>query len=45
VIKRFYNYYISEEKQLARKFKDVLGFVPRDLHLFKLAFYHKSMNS
>jgi len=45
LIKRFYNYYISEEKELARKFKDVLGFVPRDLHLFKLAFYHKSMNS
>lgn len=45
MIKRLYNYYLSDQKGLARKFKDVLGFVPRDLHLFKLAFYHKSMNS
>jgi len=45
VVKRFYNYYIAKEKGLARKFKDVLGFVPKNISLFKLAFFHKSMNS
>jgi len=45
VIKRFYNYYLSPEKDLARKLKSVLGFVPDNLKLFKLAFFHKSMNN
>jgi len=45
VIRRFYNYYISSEKDLAKKLKSVLGFVPDNMRLFKLAFFHKSMNS
>jgi len=45
VVRRFYNYYISSEKDLARKLKSVLGFVPDNMRLFKLAFFHKSMNN
>jgi len=45
VIRTFYNYYLSPEKELAKKLKSVLGFVPNNLRLFKLAFFHKSMNN
>lgn len=45
MIRQFYNYYISPEKELARKIKSVLGFIPDNLRLFKLAFFHKSMNN
>ena len=45
MIRTFYNYYLSPEKELARKLKSVLGFVPNNLRLFKLAFFHKSMNN
>jgi len=45
VVRRFYNYYISSEKDLAKKLKSVLGFVPDNMRLFKLAFFHKSMNN
>jgi len=45
LIRRFYNYYLSPEKDLAKKLKSVLGFVPDNMRLFKLAFFHKSMNN
>ena len=45
MFRRFYNYYFSPEKDLAKKLKNVLGFVPDNLRLFKLAFFHKSMNN
>lgn len=45
MVRRFYNYYISSEKDLAKKLKSVLGFVPDNMRLFKLAFFHKSMNT
>ena len=45
MIRRFYNYYLSPEKDLAKKLKSVLGFVPDNMKLFKLAFFHKSMNN
>lgn len=45
MIRRFYNYYLSPEKDLAKKLKSVLGFVPDNMRLFKLAFFHKSMNN
>jgi len=44
-IRRFYNYYISPDKQLARKIKNVTGITPARMHLYKLAFLHKSMNN
>jgi ribonuclease III len=45
VIRTFYNYYLSPEKELAKNLKSVLGFVPNNIRLFKLAFFHKSMNN
>jgi len=45
VIRKFFNYYISPDKELARKLKDILGFTPRNLKLFEQAFFHKSMNN
>lgn len=44
-IRKLYNFHFSPDKQLARKLKQILGFVPSDLALYKLAFYHKSTNS
>ncbi len=43
-IRKFYNYFLSPEKELTRKIKSIVGFTPVHLHIFKLAFYHKSMN-
>lgn len=43
-VRKFYNYYISSEKDLTRKLKPILGFTPAYLSLFKRAFYHKSLN-
>ncbi|MCL4122060.1 UNVERIFIED_CONTAM: hypothetical protein GTU68_043772, partial [Idotea baltica] len=34
----------SKDKDLAKKLRNILGFTPKKLSLFKLAFYHKSMN-
>lgn len=44
-LKKFYNYYLSPERDLARKLKPILGFTPASLSLFKRAFYHRSMNN
>jgi len=44
LLKKLYNYHFSREKHLARKLKPLLGFVPVNIHVFKLAFYHRSMN-
>lgn len=44
-IRQVYNYYFSADKNLARKLKPIIGFVPARLNIFRLAFYHKSMNN
>jgi ribonuclease III len=41
-IRRLYNYYLHEDRELARRLHNLLGFTPVYLNLFKLAFYHKS---
>ncbi len=41
-IRKFYNYYFHPDKDLARRLKHLIGFIPVHLSLFKLAFYHKS---
>lgn len=41
-IRRFYNYYLHPDKELARRLKTLVGFTPVHLSLFKLAFFHKS---
>jgi len=45
VLFRLYNYYFSEDKELARRLRSMLGFTPSNLNLFKLAFYHKSTST
>ncbi len=42
MIKKIYNYFWSRDKYFIRDIRDLLGFTPRNLHLFKQAFIHKS---
>ncbi|HOY19380.1 MAG TPA: ribonuclease III [Haliscomenobacter sp.] len=42
---KFYNYYLSPDKELARKLKPLLGYTPANLGIFKLAFSHKSTSN
>lgn len=44
-IRRGYNFYLSKDKALARKIKNVTGITPARMKLYKLAFLHKSMNN
>lgn len=44
-IRRFYNTYFSPDRNLTLRLKPILGFTPARLHLFKTAFYHKSMTN
>jgi ribonuclease III len=44
LVRKFYNYHLSSEKDLARRLKAIIGFTPSDLALYKLAFAHKSTN-
>lgn len=39
---RIYNLHFHRDRDLARKLRNLLGFTPVHLQLFKLAFYHKS---
>ncbi len=41
-IRKRYNLYFSKNKQLAYKLYDILGFIPKKLYLYELAFLHKS---
>lgn len=41
-IKKIYNFNFSKDKELARRLRAILGFVPSDMALYKLAFFHKS---
>lgn len=42
---KLYNYYFSKDRDLARRLYPLLGFVPSNLAIFKLAFAHKSTQS
>lgn len=42
MIRNFYNHYLSNDKQFARSVANIIGFTPRNLHIFKQAFSHKS---
>ncbi len=42
--RRLYNRYFSDEKDLVRRLRRLLGFTPAYLNVFKLAFSHKSSN-
>ena len=41
-VRKFYNYFVSNDKAFARRLRSMLGFVPVNLMIFKLAFSHKS---
>lgn len=45
IIRQIYNVTLSSDKQLAQNLVPILGFIPSRLNIFKLAFYHKSMNN
>ena len=42
---RFYNFFLSRDKHLARRLRNLIGFTPTNLNLFILAFSHKSTQS
>ena len=42
---RLYNTFLSADKSFAKRLKNLLGFTPTNLALFKLAFYHKSTST
>ena len=39
---KLFNFYLSKDKYFARRMFDVLGFVPGNITIYKLAFSHKS---
>ncbi len=41
LINSFYNSFISKDKHFAKKLKLLIGFVPADLQIFKMAFLHR----
>ncbi len=42
MIRKFYNHFLSADKQFARSVANIIGFTPRNLQIFKQAFAHKS---
>lgn len=44
-LRRLYNYYLSPDRHFARRMRELLGFTPASLRLFKLAFFHKSSSN
>jgi ribonuclease-3 len=42
LIRELFNTYMSDDKDFVVKLRSVLGFVPKNVNIFKLAFYHKS---
>lgn len=40
---RIYKLYISPDREYVKKLKNLLGFVPGNVHLYKMAFRHKSV--
>ncbi|MEY2829124.1 MAG: ribonuclease [Bacteroidota bacterium] len=45
IFRRFYNLYISPDKQFTHSLMAVLGFCPKNLAVYHLAFRHSSTNS
>lgn len=42
IIRKFYNIYLSKDREFAHRLKILLGFTPANLSLYKLAFFHRS---
>jgi ribonuclease III len=45
MIRKIYNHYISSDREFARRVRNTIGFTPKNLGIFKLAFFHKSSNN
>jgi len=43
VVRKFFNYTFSTDKVFVRELTKILGFIPRNVHLYKRAFTHKSL--
>lgn len=44
LIKRYYNFFLSPNRDLAKRLRPILGFTPSNMSLFQQAFFHKSNN-
>ena len=44
-MRRFFNYTFSSDKEFVRELSKILGFIPRNIHLYKRAFTHKSLTA
>lgn len=44
-LRKKYNLYFSSNKGLTKKIKNTIYYEPKRLHLFELAFHHKSLNN
>ena len=42
MLRKYYNYYWSKERNFTRQLTEILGFVPKYLHYYHRAFTHKS---
>ncbi len=42
MLRKLFNYYISNDKDFAKRIKEMTGITPKKLSLYKLAFYHRS---
>ena len=42
-ILKLYKLYLSPEKEFVKKLKNILGFVPGNVTLYKMAFRHRSV--
>lgn len=45
LIIRLFNRYISKDREVVSRLRPIIGFTPARVHLFKTAFYHRSMNN
>ena len=45
IIKQIYNFYFSKDKEFVHRLQGITGFIPSNLSLYKLAFFHKSTSS
>lgn len=43
MVRKFYNYTLSNDKIFVRELSKILGFIPKNIHFYKRAFTHKSL--
>ncbi len=44
IVRRYYNFFLSPNRDLAKRLRPLLGFIPNNINLFQQAFAHKSTN-